>query len=963
MKHPIFFFIVLCILLLTICNSNNAQFFSAGNEPSSVKWQCIETKKFKLIFPTGLYSEASRLAQYIERSYPALQNSMTGPSKRIPIILHNQNVLSNGFVTWAPKRMEIFTTPSRDFSSQDWLENLALHEYRHVLQIYSQNKGFTKFLTCLTGQTGIGLPVSQIPLWLNEGDAVIAETIFSESGRGRLPVFEMPFKACILHNEKDFSYDKLYFGSYKHFVPDYYKLGFYLASFARLKYGKDIWNRSIDHVGKFSFVPFSLHLGLNHLYNTSQKRIFNETIDTLKLLWNKQYNELNLTKYSNIPIPRTEKYTNYRYAHPCKDSSIIAFKSSIDDLNCIVKIDHSGRETILHIPGLVSENRLTYGTDLIVWDEIEADLRWEQRNYSVIKSYQLSDGKVRSLTIKSRAFSPCLTKDDKKIALIKIDTKNTCSLVIIDAATGVELFHRTAPEPGLLNFPVWYGSDRIIATLTTHNQGKLIYSLDLTTGEWVKLTDPTFESISQITVWKDYLLFSAGFSGIDNIYALNIKSKELFQVTSARYGAFDPLTDDSSDLLYYSQYTGFGFRPAKIKLLKDSWILFKDLQYSKLNWSSQLAQQEIAVYPIEIEKDTAFESKHYSRFANLLNIHSWMPFYFDTQFAEFTDLKIKPGFTILSQNNLSSFISSVGLSYENKTFLFRPSFIFSGFFPVLDFSATIGGPGKQHILPADVVPKDTTFPFLKYTLNSYIPLRFFNNKYHKLLQPEIDLEYENTLFYDKGIRKGIMFIHYKFLMYRYLMLSYRDIYPKWGQLFKLTFSHTPFEKSQYGILTSGSGTFYFPGFFNHQSLICYSGFQYRETGQRRYFYPVNRISMPRGYSFVMNEPLARMLTKFSANYGLPLSYPDLSIGDVAYIKRIRANAFIDYSYGYDVLHLIENQLQYFSENYFSFGMDMISDLHLFRFYFPFSLGLRVSYIPHYGKVYPEFLLSIDTSAF
>ena len=106
-----------------------------------------------------------------------------------------------------------------------------------------------------------------------------------------------------------------------------------------------------------------------------------------------------------------------------------------------------------------------------------------------------------------------------------------------------------------------------------------------------------------------------------------------------------------------------------------------------------------------------------------------------------------------------------------------------------------------------------------------------------------------------------------------------------------------------------------------------------------------------------------MLMKCSLNYGLPLMYPDLTIGSIAYIKRIRTGAFYDYSYGHDILYFKEDQLVNGSESYCSFGVDLLADLHLFRFYFPFSLGFRISYLPQFEKAYPELLFNIDTSVF
>ena len=105
-----------------------AQFFSSGNEPFTTKWRSFETDKVKVIFPASIDSAASRFASFIDSSYSLLSKLMSPKSKKIAVIFHNQNVLSNGFVTWAPKRMEIVATPSRNYQAQDWLEGLALHE-------------------------------------------------------------------------------------------------------------------------------------------------------------------------------------------------------------------------------------------------------------------------------------------------------------------------------------------------------------------------------------------------------------------------------------------------------------------------------------------------------------------------------------------------------------------------------------------------------------------------------------------------------------------------------------------------------------------------------------------------------------------------------------------------------------------------------------------------------------------
>jgi hypothetical protein len=145
--------------------------------------------------------------------------------KRIDVLIHSRSAYSNGFVSWAPKRIELFPTPDQDIFAQDYLEQLAIHEFRHVVQIDKLNKGFTKALSFLFGQQAIGAVLGvYVPTWFLEGDAVMAETMLSRSGRGRLPSFEQEMKAQLLE-KRLYSYDKAGLGSYRDYVPNHYIMG------------------------------------------------------------------------------------------------------------------------------------------------------------------------------------------------------------------------------------------------------------------------------------------------------------------------------------------------------------------------------------------------------------------------------------------------------------------------------------------------------------------------------------------------------------------------------------------------------------------------------------------------------------------------------------------------------------------------------------------------------------------
>src|SRR5690606_25857160 len=105
-----------------------------------------------------------------------------GPAK-ISIFLQNQGTTANGFVTLSPRRSEFFAIPPQEFDYQDWLNSLAVHELRHVVQF---DKLSGKFKPPFEG-LGLALLGITLPPWFTEGDAVNIETALTPAGRGRQP--------------------------------------------------------------------------------------------------------------------------------------------------------------------------------------------------------------------------------------------------------------------------------------------------------------------------------------------------------------------------------------------------------------------------------------------------------------------------------------------------------------------------------------------------------------------------------------------------------------------------------------------------------------------------------------------------------------------------------------------------------------------------------------------------------
>src|SRR5690606_35052825 len=94
-----------------------------------------------LIYPTELEKEAQRMTGTIAHIFPSDGASLGVKKTTLPILFQNRGVIANGFVQLAPKKSEFYTTPPQHFDSQDWLNNLAVHELRHAAQFDKLTKG------------------------------------------------------------------------------------------------------------------------------------------------------------------------------------------------------------------------------------------------------------------------------------------------------------------------------------------------------------------------------------------------------------------------------------------------------------------------------------------------------------------------------------------------------------------------------------------------------------------------------------------------------------------------------------------------------------------------------------------------------------------------------------------------------------------------------------------------------
>ena len=275
---------VVYIILIGLDNVS-AQYYIAGQDPASINWQQIDHPDFEIIYPESAALQAYRVANILEHSYKKVSQTLGPKPRKITIVLHNQTVVSNGFVSPTPFRMELFTTPPQDNQPVPWLEHLVLHEMRHVVQIDKLNQGMSKVLSYLFGQQARGAIAGLMPMWYYEGDAVLAETALTKGGRGRLSEFKKEWRSLSMDSSKTLSFNKMLLGSYKDKTPDHYALGYHLVSFARKEFGTNTWEKVEHYLARNPYQIVAFNTGLKKYTGKYAGRLYQDAAIYFDSLW------------------------------------------------------------------------------------------------------------------------------------------------------------------------------------------------------------------------------------------------------------------------------------------------------------------------------------------------------------------------------------------------------------------------------------------------------------------------------------------------------------------------------------------------------------------------------------------------------------------------------------------------------------------------------------------------------
>jgi hypothetical protein len=930
---------ILLLIFLFLPVIVSAQYYDTGQDPANIKWLQIKTGKYTVIYPEKYDKEGIEFAKSLDKANSALSSLFPEKKFRLPVVIHNFTVESNGYVSWAPKRMEIYPTPEQNTIPLDFRSQLALHELAHVMQMESLNTGTTKVLSYLLGQQITGAFSALLPLWFMEGDAVFSETVLSGSGRGRSPDFQKKLKAITIEKKNFYKYDKMVCGSFRDYTPDHYQFGYQMVAWSLASNDPDLWNRIMNFTAWQPFTINPVNISLKQYTGLTKKKLYYQTFDVLKSQWKKDIEISGAQPYESVNPDKKKSYINYYSPVFAGKDSIIAVKTSLTDPPAFMLVNPSEKtEKRIHTPGNIYPYFISYGKGMIAWVETVPDPRWANREYSVIKVKELKTGATRQVTSMSRYMAASISPDGRMIAAVENSSDNKNSLVLLGMPEGA--VQKSIPVPGnaSLQQPRWsYDSKKItVIFLTDAGEGIMTYSP--ADNIWKTLVEAGRNDLQSSQVRNDSLFFTSSLSGEENGFLLTPAGK-LVELTNSRFGSND-VTVNGSEILF-TDYTSAGSSicitglPGKEKEA-----------FSSEKRSAFLADRfDIRPAPMNL-KEKDFTPQPYKKWQHLFNIHSWMPFFTDINTIESEPQNLRPGFTILSQNVLSTLTATAGYEYSaEKRHMVHTNITWSGWYPVFQSQLDYGY--SPVILPTGTDSQPASpMPGYHFVNTVSLPLNFNTGKFSQFVYLAGSSNYQNNYMFiskSSGFDAGQIQFSGRFYFYNYYKSAYRDIYPRWAQFIDFAYFSWPFDNRFYGPDIYLKTAFYFPGIFRNNSIKL--RFEKEQQSFAGYL-SSNRIDFPRSYSNIISGKLNFM----SVDYEAPLFYPDLSLLSAVYLTRIRGGLFYDRAIGSDNYYLVEqngglvvNTHVAGSETFCSFGGELLADFHLFRIPYQISGGVQAAW--------------------
>lgn len=985
-------FFITAVLFLGFSLPLCAQIEVGGNDPGRTRWSEMDGGTWRMIYPVGMdslarvyYDELQRFSTPLSRSIGFVPGGLQ--FGKTPVILHPYTSWSNGSVTWAPRRMELYTMPEPYGSlPQPWITQLAVHEGRHLAQMQFAYKGILKYPWYALGEMWAGALSGLYPnIALLEGDAVVAETALTRSGRGRSADFLNYYHVAFDEGDWRDWYQWRY-GSYLHETPNYYTSGYMIVAGTRYFFNDPLFTRR--YFRRVNDTPWKL-FSFQKTVTQASGRKFRESWQKIMQGWRDIWQEEAREREPFDPMdpvtaepPFAMDYSPEVFA----DGRLYLTRSGLSVARQLLVRDRDGNEKILR-PFAENTSRLYFDPERhrIYWSESVRDPRWELAGTSIIRFFSTTDHVFHDLTSEGRLFNPYPSPDGVYLSCVEYLTGGGSRVRIIRTEDGSTAW--TIPAPGeneQLTETAW--TEGILYALSISEGGYTLWVHDADgSGSWKALTEPVAASMLDLTAEGDDVEFVCDRTGVKELYSLDALTGKVKRLTSSRYGGADYLLNDGADSLYCAAQTRTGMRVYRISA-RDLHPEEADLQdVHTYRVAEELARQEdsLAVFYPEPEPVDPSAPKKYGKAAHLVKFHSWAPIYFNydrisSMSMDFSYETASLGVTGLFQNELSTAYGFIGYSAhrnEQETPRWKHSlhgqFNYSGWYPVIETSFDFNDRNAVHYRYNQLAGEEEEAlsfsgkirkaPYFYGNIAVYVPLNFSKGGWLSGFIPKISYGLSNDLvnttprlmtylpmvpdgrkavFLGSGEGRNVLMQNLTLSARGYWMrpVAPSNVYPSVGVGGELGYSLRPgltgiFTPSLYAYLYG-----YAPGFWHTQGWR-FTAIVQQLLQMENHIGDMHVQTLPRGFKSSASRYLNDVPTqaRLTADYAVPIYIGDISVmSPVVYIKNLLVIPHFDVTFARGTL--------------FSAGADFTVELANLL-WFPFDCSVGVSLDVNGGSRY------------
>ncbi len=935
-----FFACLACAALLfaTVFDAAAQENVNTG-EKASTKWENIITRNYKVVFPVGLDSLGTSYATQLEYFRPRVGASAgflpnQQYRRQMPVILHPHLAMSNGFVAWAPRRMELYTfaDPYGFLPPVPWETILSIHENRHVAQDQVGRSGVWKWLHYPFGEKPASYAGNLLcnPA-MAEGDAVALETAYTHSGRGRTADFLSYYRMSF--DNGDFrNWNRWRYGSQRRYTPDHYRIGYMTVAGARYTYDAPMFMAEyLDknaHARSFDAMSGTLKMH-------SGKRLKDSWIEiahTFAGLWAED--DTARGPFQEI-VPLTAAPSRFFNAYTegveTADGRLFATRSGLDRTLQLIEILPDGEDVFIRPFG--NDSRMAYSplTDCLYWTESVPDVRWEQYSESRIRMMKAGEKKISDFTPDGRYANPAVSEDGSLLAAVEYPLDGSCRIVLFHVEDG-SVAATIGTQPGLRATTLAFCGKELVFTGVC-NEGMGLYKTDFVRTE--TLVEPVPIKIKEMIAHDGKVYFTSDRTGTDEIYSCDPEGTVL-QHTNTKYGVGYPFFRNGTlcftALLPEGRLLACADRPMERRV-----SLADRCTYPV---AEALTEQERQL-PLQEATTEIVEHSRFSKAKNLIHIHSWIPYY---QFQDditrsmtgFEYEKTAVGATVFFQNLPTTLDGSVGVSLHEDPFDseelnggLHVRARYTGLFPVFEFGLDVGDRSSVNTVRGLSLSPDTTFVksfkadgkpavYVGGRMIVSLPLNFSSGGWMRQVQPYAAVSASTDqlgggyrLFKYDAVEKQFVPVMpvtenlHQNINWQVgisgeasLGTASSAIFPKWGLGGGVRFQQSPFAKAGYASLYA-----YLPGFTSVHGWKIHAEAQVKNPAESMAPADVWALGManlaPRGYEDSSAGALLNIYrkgsAKFSVDYAMPILPMDFSIGRLLYLRNMELIPFFDYT--------------------------------------------------------------------